>query len=1021
MYSTLLRINRRFHQAVKLMNKGIEISVLIQPKSSNAGNIFAIQKTTGTFKWSSELVTSQRDLKVEVRHYLSLVNCEVALNMDAVPENPEHLIEFMKQFVVLTLTGKADISGVKAVFGKVEVANPSNLSMPPQKTKNAIILAIRTKPKTLIVPWTPYNHVINDNMKYAVDNFFAPEAVAYDSHLPATFTSGKHIYGLTLTKDGGVYNTNPQFECFQNLRFLNLADTKVDVSNIDTFPPNLRTLEVNQEVGVQKFLLVAGKANSLKHFNPINVDDPDFCHRLEHASPSFNLQRFTSLGLLYNQLDGIDLAIMAADISRPFPNLKELQIANSNNQLPAFGSFSFTTQIHATTSATTAFQPGFVPSRTTMLNNAPPLFDFTGLRQFAQKALRNINSVPVEILVKIITFLSISKTTYNTLLRINRRFNQAMKLLRKGIEISLVIQPKPVVPSNPYAHPNRPSSVPRSAPAIPDSGNIFAIQTTTGIFKWSSFPLKEQMVDYITLVECKVTLNMDAVPDKPEYLIEYMKQFVMLQLTKKASHSDMRAVFSKVEVVSPSNGQSGRLQDAIIMAIQAKPKVLIVPFFTQTLLLNNNINYPVGNFHIGEKDLHHLPLFGQPDYRKQILGLTVISLQGFAYNSPPQLSYVPNRRYLDLTKSELNINNIPCFPVGLVRIEAHEEANIDTFISVARKAPKLEDFNPIHINDPNFCHKLEVAKPSLNLQRFKSLGLLFDQFSSFDLAVMSADLCRLFTNLRALKIAFKTSLGFVIEDLIKSFKLIKSRSRLSHVCLHIPGSAQKQAQIKSQLESLGLEVEGKRKKRERRVCENKSSSNSSVNIARTHIPNIIESYETGDMVCGDCGLVFEGKIIDTSPEWRTFADSDDTGPDPNRVGTSGDSLLDDGLLDDTKISLFDAKGHRVAGSFASGLAMTQRKIQTINNTTVEGSSSSTGTTTTTTTESTSANITNGVLQCLQEGVQHVNRILRVLSIDSKAIQNAAISVLKAAVKHNWKLIGSATIQATAAAKEVQNP
>lgn len=39
-------------------------------------------------------------------------------------------------------------------------------------------------------------------------------------------------------------------------------------------------------------------------------------------------------------------------------------------------------------------------------------------------------------------------------------------------------------------------------------------------------------------------------------------------------------------------------------------------------------------------------------------------------------------------------------------------------------------------------------------------------------------------------------------------------------------------------------------------------------------PNIIEEFASGDLVCGDCGLVLGDRIIDTRSEWRTFANDD---------------------------------------------------------------------------------------------------------------------------------------------------
>ncbi|CAG8823059.1 12661_t:CDS:1 [Gigaspora margarita] len=60
-------------------------------------------------------------------------------------------------------------------------------------------------------------------------------------------------------------------------------------------------------------------------------------------------------------------------------------------------------------------------------------------------------------------------------------------------------------------------------------------------------------------------------------------------------------------------------------------------------------------------------------------------------------------------------------------------------------------------------------------------------------------------------------------------------------------------------------------------------------------PNIIEEFASGDLVCGDCGLVLGDRIIDTRSEWRTFAN--DEGDDPSRVGAAADPLLDGSQLD----------------------------------------------------------------------------------------------------------------------------
>jgi transcription initiation factor TFIIB len=37
---------------------------------------------------------------------------------------------------------------------------------------------------------------------------------------------------------------------------------------------------------------------------------------------------------------------------------------------------------------------------------------------------------------------------------------------------------------------------------------------------------------------------------------------------------------------------------------------------------------------------------------------------------------------------------------------------------------------------------------------------------------------------------------------------------------------------------------------------------------------IIEDHSQGDLVCTECGLVLESRVVDESSEWRTFSDSD---------------------------------------------------------------------------------------------------------------------------------------------------
>ncbi len=58
-------------------------------------------------------------------------------------------------------------------------------------------------------------------------------------------------------------------------------------------------------------------------------------------------------------------------------------------------------------------------------------------------------------------------------------------------------------------------------------------------------------------------------------------------------------------------------------------------------------------------------------------------------------------------------------------------------------------------------------------------------------------------------------------------------------------------------------------------------------------PNLTEEFSSGDIVCLSCGLVLGDRIIDPRSEWRTFANDDQNGDDPSRVGEAANSLQDD--------------------------------------------------------------------------------------------------------------------------------
>ena len=64
-------------------------------------------------------------------------------------------------------------------------------------------------------------------------------------------------------------------------------------------------------------------------------------------------------------------------------------------------------------------------------------------------------------------------------------------------------------------------------------------------------------------------------------------------------------------------------------------------------------------------------------------------------------------------------------------------------------------------------------------------------------------------------------------------------------------------------------------------------------------PNLIEEFSSGDMVCGSCGLVVGGRIIDTRSEWRTFSNDDQGNDDPSRVGDAPNLMIDGDQLQTT--------------------------------------------------------------------------------------------------------------------------
>jgi len=68
------------------------------------------------------------------------------------------------------------------------------------------------------------------------------------------------------------------------------------------------------------------------------------------------------------------------------------------------------------------------------------------------------------------------------------------------------------------------------------------------------------------------------------------------------------------------------------------------------------------------------------------------------------------------------------------------------------------------------------------------------------------------------------------------------------------------------------------------------------------VPNIVENFAAGDLICGNCGLVLGNRIIDTRSEWRTFSNSDEGNDDPSRVGDATITLFDSILESTTSTS-----------------------------------------------------------------------------------------------------------------------
>ncbi|CEH16743.1 cyclin-like protein [Ceraceosorus bombacis] len=85
-------------------------------------------------------------------------------------------------------------------------------------------------------------------------------------------------------------------------------------------------------------------------------------------------------------------------------------------------------------------------------------------------------------------------------------------------------------------------------------------------------------------------------------------------------------------------------------------------------------------------------------------------------------------------------------------------------------------------------------------------------------------------------------------------------------------------------------------------------------------PNIMEEFASGDLVCGECGLILGDRIVDTRSEWRTFANEE--GDDPSRVGQADNPLMD---------GLTETLGTRIAFDGSAGATL-QRAMNRVNGT-----------------------------------------------------------------------------------------
>ena len=87
--------------------------------------------------------------------------------------------------------------------------------------------------------------------------------------------------------------------------------------------------------------------------------------------------------------------------------------------------------------------------------------------------------------------------------------------------------------------------------------------------------------------------------------------------------------------------------------------------------------------------------------------------------------------------------------------------------------------------------------------------------------------------------------------------------------------------------------------------------------------------KAGRIVCIECGLVLQVGFISEQSEWRNFADSDKSGPDPNRVGSAGHYLLND--VDDLSTKVGDGSYLQNLQQSTTNSNVSQKLISAIRN------------------------------------------------------------------------------------------